>query len=281
MNIFRAVLSSSNLPVTSAPDSLESPNSLLGTVVSIARSVLFGRKRGCEEDTVPGTAKVHRAEMPIPPSYLDPDRNRFPRDILQLITNYLSNSDIKKLPLHALVDTINTKKIGLKALGIETRQETATWLKSLGKVREALSYLDLSDIPLTAELIALLPSSLQELKCCKCALTDKAVAALSARCTKLLKLDVSRNSLITGNAFDHLPEGLQELKCCNCALTDKAVAALSARCTKLLKLNVSWNIRITGNTFDHLPEGLQVLECSGAPSPMKQLQRFLLDAQNF
>ena len=58
-----------------------------------------------------------------------------------------------------------------------------------------------------------LPEDLQELKCEECTLTDKAVAALSARCTKLLKLNVSWNSRITGNAFDHLPEGLQELEC--------------------------------------------------------------------
>ena len=114
-----------------------------------------------------------------------------------------------------------------------------------------------------------------------CTLTDEAVAALSARCTKLLKLNVSRNSLITGNAFDHLPEGLQELECWRCALTDEAVAALSARCTKLLKLNVSENSLITGNTFDHLPEDLQELSVGDALSPMKQSQRFLLDAQNF
>ena len=111
-------------------------------------------RRGC----CARCCKSAQSQMPIPHSFLDPDRNRFPRDILWLITNNLFKSDIKKLPPRALVDTINTRKTGLKALGIETAQETATWLKSLGEVRETLSYLDLSDIPLTAELIALLPS---------------------------------------------------------------------------------------------------------------------------
>ena len=122
-----------------------------------------------------------------------------------------------------------------------------------------------------------LPEDLQELECWRCTLTDEAVAALSARCTKLLKLNVNWNSAITGNTFDHLPKDLQELECRECALTDKAVAALSARCTKLLKLNVSWNSRITGNAFITCLRVFKSWSVGGALSPMKQSQCFLLE----
>ena len=90
-------------------------------------------------------------------------------------------------------------------------------------------------------------------------LTDAGIANLQ-HLTKLKKLGVAWNDIITGSTFDMLPMNLEELKLIGMMyLTDAGIANLQ-QLTNLRKLKIERSsTSITGSTFYLLPSSLEEL----------------------
>jgi hypothetical protein len=167
-----------------------------------------------------------------------------------------------------LMDTINSinnnKNFSLKSdLGITDEKALIVWLQSLGKYKQALVCLNLSNFKVIDGVIAELPASLKELHCHGYdgySLTDARVNEIFTRCPNLFELHLSmRNS--SADLFDRLPGSLQKLSVTASGINDEALCKLSTRCPDLQDLDVGYNSRIFGTSFGHLPPGLKVLTC--------------------
>jgi Leucine-rich repeat (LRR) protein len=114
----------------------------------------------------------------------------------------------------------------------------------------------------------LLPSSLKELYCIGCNLSDEEIEGLR-NLGQLKILNISENSKLTGANFDTLPPSLQVFYCKGgefdedneieiSALTDQAIEGLRNK-VNLTKLDISRNILLTGSTFHALSPSLKEL----------------------